>query len=172
MTRILRSILSFLPNVVLIGSGVLLGAVLFARAPTRQDAEFKRYRQGDTAPVVAGYNYRDAPVTVVLFLSTHCRFCQESIPFYQRMTALPEVAKGRARVIGVFDEAPAAAAAYLRQAGLQSVLTGRVDPSGWVGATPALLVVRDTGRVEVSTVGRLTPRSEDSVVGLVTALAH
>ena len=35
-----------------------------------------------------------------------------------------------------------------------------------------VLVVRDTGRVEVSTVGRLTPRSEDSVVGLVTALAH
>jgi hypothetical protein len=172
MTRLIGYLYRLAPNFLLVASGVVLGWALFSGFPARSTADLKRYHQGDKAPSIAEFNYRDAPVTVLLFLSTHCRFCQESVPFYQRMAALPNVASGRARVIGVFDEDGPIASDYLARAGLAILPTARVGAQDWVSATPTLIVVRNTGKVELSAVGKLTSASEESLLRLVTALAQ
>src|SRR5262245_36452300 len=91
MARLVKLLVHLGPSLLLIAGGVAIGWALFAPSPSRTAQDVQRYHKGDSAPLVIGYDYYASPVTVLIFLSTHCRFCKDSIPFYQRLAALPTV---------------------------------------------------------------------------------
>lgn len=103
-----------------------------------------------------------ARTSLVMMLSTTCRFCTESAPFYK--TLLRANADQNVYVVGIFPQNFDAAATYLKELELpvQDIRQGDLTALGITG-TPTLLLVAPGGRIERAWRGRLSPEQEDEV---------
>lgn len=59
------------------------------------------FRPGQRAPSISGVNYASADRTLVLILSTNCKFCRMSAPFYREMASKLDA---RHRMVAVFPQ--------------------------------------------------------------------
>lgn len=132
-----------------------------APAIDQQLAAPARIKTGDILPTIKNWDYADvAPKGVILFASTACHFCQESLPFYQKLsTGL----KGKFTL--VYQEDAAEVAKYLKDNGYTK--NYRVIPSFEpfkVSAYPTMAIVNDKGEVQEVRVGKLTPALEKEFI--------
>ena len=122
---------------------------------------------GDRLPRAPGIDWSRHKRTLVLALNSGCHFCEESASFYR---TLVREKRGRApksdgvAIIAVFPNDADAVQRFLRndQLALQSIAS--VPLAAWgVVATPTILLVDSTGRVDRSWLGVLTPQQESDV---------
>jgi hypothetical protein len=117
------------------------------------------YAVGDQMDAVDGVDFRGSERTLILALREDCRFCRDSMPFYQKLTTAAGAATGRAfRLTVLSTDSQAALSAYLRANGVEvddvvSYQSGALKIPG----TP-LLILLDRGGV-VQRVWRGRPRS-------------
>ena len=102
--------------------------------------------------------------TVVLVLSTNCRFCTESAPFYNQLVSTAS-RQSEVRLIAVFPQEIDAAKTYLKSisVSLPDVRQASFGPLG-ISGTPTILLVDNTGLVTEAWVGRLGPNGEKDVL--------
>jgi hypothetical protein len=119
-----------------------------------------------TRLTLPGVDWAEADRTLLLALSTQCRYCTESAPFYRRLAA--EAAKRRnVRLVGVLPQRADESGAYLSRHGVALGRTVQASPDVLgVRGTPTLILVDGSGAVVKSWVGRL-PEGEEADV-----LAH
>lgn len=121
---------------------------------------------------LTGANWAGRERTLVLVLSTTCRFCSDSMPFYQRIAA---EAKRTAAVhlTAVFPQSADAAKRYLAQAGLavDEVLQVPMASLGLRG-TPTLVLVDSQGVIVRVWPGRLPAALEAEVLDAVKATSR
>jgi hypothetical protein len=102
--------------------------------------------------------------TLVLALSTSCRFCTESGPFYQRLAQerakIPNI-----RLIAVFPQPVAEGQKYLSDLGVtvDEIRQERLDSIG-VMATPTLILANADGAVSESWIGKLPGEKESELL--------
>ncbi len=109
--------------------------------------------------------------SLLLVLSADCRFCTESMPFYRRLVARPEVQSGQVRLSVVSMEPLERMREYLREHDLAATHVMTVPESGLrVGATPGVVIATRAGVVRESWLGSLPPREEKRVFDALTAL--
>lgn len=113
-----------------------------------------------------GYDWASANVTLLLALKVGCRFCEASMPFYQRLMYLANNHRLPANVVAVFPDLPSAMQSELREwlPGLKAIGGVSLDRFGVTG-TPTAFVVGPDGSVRSIWAGRLSPVRE-------TALLH
>lgn len=101
--------------------------------------------------------------TFVLYLSTNCRYCQESSPFYQ--TLAKEAASKGVPLVAVFPQDVEAAKTYLKSHDIDitQVVSNSLASIG-VAATPTLLVVDDKGSISEFWRGKLNSDREKQVL--------
>lgn len=101
--------------------------------------------------------------TVVLAISTECRFCNASSGFYRQLTS--RCGRAGVRTIAVMPQPVAQARSYLsaRDISVDEVSQENLPKIG-VYATPTLLAVDRKGVVRKEWVGELTKGTEDRVV--------
>ncbi|MGB7209514.1 MAG: redoxin family protein [Pyrinomonadaceae bacterium] len=101
--------------------------------------------------------------TLVLYVSTKCRFCTESGPFYQRL--VQENALKNVKFVAVMPQPVEEGREYLTKLGVKidEVYQTPLQSIG-VRSTPTLLLVNDSGVVTDSWVGKLQPEREDQVI--------
>lgn len=101
--------------------------------------------------------------TLVLYLSTKCRFCTESGPFYQRL--LQESAGKNVRFITVVPQTVDEGREYLNSLGVKidDVYQNPLQSIG-VRSTPTLLLVNESGVVTDYWVGKLKEDKESQVL--------
>ena len=104
--------------------------------------------------------------SIVLAISTWCRFCKENLPFYRELS---KEVQGKLSVFAILPQKPQEADQYIYGAGLQgvAVVSGDLKNIG-VYATPTLLLVDRSGRVKQAWVGEL---DDDGQRQLVASLA-
>jgi hypothetical protein len=114
-------------------------------------------------PVDATDGGRTAALLAVL--SSECRFCTESMPFYKRLMAHPKVAAGGVKFQVVSVQPPGVMRAYLSEHGLapSAVLTA-AETGAYVRGTPSLILTDSQGVVIDSWSGALPPEEERKVV--------
>jgi hypothetical protein len=154
-------------NLVFVTVAAILAAVV-AREQFVGADQMRRppgYAKGEPAPELQGLDFSRQERTVVLFATTRCRYCAESMPFYQRLGETVAGRRGTARFVVVSPEPAAALQAYLqgRQVSPSAVLS--VEPrSVRVRGTPTLLVVDRRGQIHDAFEGKLTPSQEEAVL--------
>ena len=159
--------LELLANVAIIVVALLLGAVLVKRyllpQPTNARAADARIQPG-TKLSLPGMEWGRSDKTLLIVLSTQCRFCTESAPFYQRL-AREQSRAGRARLVAVLPQSVAEAQKYLGEHGITVDEVRQVSPDA-VGAagTPTLIMLDSAGSVVESWVGKLPPDKESEVI--------
>ncbi len=158
--------IELLANVAIIVVALLLGAVLVKRylLPQAPSPQAQSRIQPGTKLSVPGIEWGKNERTLLLVLSTTCRFCTESSPFYQRL-AQEKARKGGVGLIAVLPQSVSESQKYLnglgvpvddvKQAGLDAVQ---------VRGTPTLIVADRTGAVLESWVGKLPAEAEAEVL--------
>ncbi len=164
-------------------ASIILAAILFSvvlakfylgQAPDKKDktppppVTQNVLQKGDVLSI-PNVNWRNGQ-TLLLALSTSCRFCTDSAPFYQRLSKDP----GDTRLVAVFPQENSEGERYLSNLGVKvdDVEQASLGDLGILG-TPTLVLVDSTGKVINKWEGALSPAVESEVIGqLKTALAR
>ena len=169
-TRVAR-ILEMLANVAIIVAAVLFSAVLIKsylrsspesklQATTSAVTE-KLLQKGDVVSVV-DVDWSRNGRTLLLALSTTCRFCSESAPFYQKISK----DHGDTRLVAVFPQVNAEGERYLEKLGVKVDEVKQVSFTELgITGTPTLLLIDKTGKVTNLWEGALPPERESEVLG-------
>jgi hypothetical protein len=110
-----------------------------------------------------GVQFPPRSKTLIVAITTNCHFCRDSEPFYKELAG-----KSASRMVAVLPQPQSEAEQYVHQAiapGVQVVSTS-LDSLG-VSATPTLLLLDDSGRVEKAWVGKLDGPGQQQVQSLL-----
>ena len=119
--------------------------------------------------VLPGVDFSKSDRTLVVVASSQCRYCANSIGFYQRISALDARRTRRLRLIVVGREDRNILASYLEQQELEVDDVVRVTPDTTPSAvTPTLILVGREGTVKDIWRGQLPPAGEDNVMRAVS----
>ncbi len=161
--------LEAIANVTVIVMALAVGYVVLGRYA----ADFRTPR-----PVSAGDRLEAAPDldwtrhrhTLVLALNTGCHFCEQSVPFYQKLASAQPAARDDLELVAVFPNDPDSVRQYMSREDLRirSVSAVALDKLR-VDATPTIFLVNSSGRVERAWIGTLTPNEELDVLKVVSA---
>jgi hypothetical protein len=129
-----------------------------ASSPGQQAAATKplSYQTGDRLdlPYLAP---SAADRTVVLFVRSGCRFCTDSMPFYDRLTRDSKARFGeRVRFVVITPDDGATAASYLRSHGVTvDQIVPSTPPPRKIWATPTVVITSRNGLVDNAWTGQL-----------------
>ena len=108
------------------------------------------------------------PQSLVLFLSTDCKYCLHSIPFYQKLIEANKTGTRHTPIIAVFSNDKADVDNYLRIHKLEIPTLTNADYSEIkIPKTPSIVLVDNTGKIVKSWAGELTPGNQEKVLGLI-----
>jgi peroxiredoxin len=167
-------------NVGIVVISLLLSLIVLDRylgLSTRDQAEFAQMNKGrppsSARPPaedligkqvpVSSINWTDSSKTLVLVLSTTCRFCTESAPFYSRLAE--ERSRSGFKMVAILPQEAQEANRYLETHNIKvdHVVTGSPSSVG-VSATPTLLLVDQAGTILDHWRGKLPSDKEESVI--------
>lgn len=156
-------------NVAIIVVALLLGVVLVKRFLLPGDAADAARRAdprvaAGTKVALPGEDWAGNGRTLLLVLSSDCRFCTESAPFYQRL-ARDTAGRTGLRLVAVLPQEVGAGREYLQRLGVPIGEVRQAAPSV-VGAqvTPTLILIDGGGVVTHSWVGKLAVAEESEVL--------
>lgn len=157
-----------LANVAILVVAVLLGVVLVSRyllpASSRPaGGESTRIKPG-TKLSLPGVDWGKGDRTLLLVLSTSCRFCTDSAPFYRRL-AQEKAGNGGVSLLAVLPQSVGDSQKYLNDLGVavDDIRQASLEDAQ-VRATPTLIIADRTGSVIESWVGKLPAEKEEEVL--------
>lgn len=110
---------------------------------------------------------------LLLVLSTTCRYCTASMPFYARLSSLPEVTSGRVRLTVVSLQTPPQMREYLEKHGLAiDAIVTTIESGFSVPGTPTIVLADARGVVTASWSGQLPGEEEERVVSAIARLSR
>lgn len=147
-------------NLALLGAVLFFGYVAWNREVSTAAPRPVTIAMGTKVANLHGVDYSRGP-TLLLVLSSTCRYCHESLPFYRELVA---ERKG-IQVIAGSAESPEAFSRYLSTANLPVDKAVQMERSEWssVSATPTLIVIDRNGRVSAAWVGLLSDEQQAEV---------
>jgi thioredoxin-related protein len=106
--------------------------------------------------------------TLLLVLQKGCHFCDESAPFYQRLTNVLSN-KPKTHIVAVFPSSLEENRHYLQDKKIDISDIKQIAPSSLgVEGTPTLILVDNKGVVVDEWRGKLTPDQEEKVINRLT----
>ena len=156
-------------HVVLIGLCLLAGGILieqrFFSAPDEEPPGLRNMVGREVK--LPGADWNAAPVSVLLEISSTCRFCNESMPFYRQLMAARQAAAAKVPVIVASRDAVAVIRKHLadEQVDVDKVLHSRLDD--FAPVTPTVYVVDAKGVVRRMFIGKLDPSGEKELLSIV-----
>jgi thiol-disulfide isomerase/thioredoxin len=117
---------------------------------------------GKTVPM-QDVNWKENKKTLILYMSTSCRYCKESMPFYQKL--VKETADKKVEFVAVLPQTTEEATEYFKTQNVEikNVYNSSLSSIGVV-ATPILLLVNDQGVVSDYWRGKLPTEKEAEVL--------
>jgi len=144
MTKLETATHVFLIAVCCLAGGLLIEQRFFP--PTNEEFPPARQLVGREVKL-PGADWQAAPVSVLLQLSSTCRFCNESMPFYRQLTAAGQSGSVKVPVIVASADAVGVMQKHLeeQQVSVNRVLHSRLEGLGT--STPTVYVVDSKGMV-------------------------
>ena len=125
-------------------------------------SDLRGFKEGSIVVGTRNLRFSAASRTLIIATSSHCRYCQQSMPFFRRLT--DKAQSSGVRVLAVALEDTSTNRSFLLQNGLHvddvaAVSEIKVD----IRATPTLILVNSRGAVVASWVGAIAPDKEGAV---------
>lgn len=133
-----------------------------APGTTAQSAVPKTTPVGQAIPL-ENIDWTKNQKTLVLYVSTKCRYCTESGPFYQRL--LKENVSNKVKFVAVLPQTVEEGREYMDKLGIKidEIYQSPLQSIG-VRSTPTLLLVNESGVVTDSWVGKLPPERQTQII--------
>ncbi len=117
---------------------------------------------------IKGVDWGAKRATLVLALSTNCRYCTESAPFYRELTK--NAKDKQVRTIAIFPQPVQDASAYLKNEDMQVDEIRQTPLSAiQITGTPTLLLIDSKGTVQGVWIGKLPAEKEKDVLAKLTS---
>jgi hypothetical protein len=141
----------------------LFGKAYFFAAPPRSSPD--PVKRGTVLRSIEGVDLHKSLRTLVLALSTNCRYCTQSLPFYKElMTRAAKEAAGSVQMVAVFPEQRADVDAYTKTHELPIDSVAGVNlRSLQIPFTPSLILVDSNAEVLGSWGGKLSEEEQKNV---------
>lgn len=160
----MKAKLEAIANVAVILVALAVGYVVLMRyvAPAHTP---RSVSAGDLLPAIPSLDWGQRRHTLVLALNTGCHFCELSVPLYQKLAIAQQPIREDLEVVAVFPNDLDMVRRFMTRENLRirSVSAVPLDRLR-VEATPTIILVNSSGRVERSWVGTLTSRQELDVL--------
>lgn len=154
----------------------IVSATVFARTflstrleppdPPADGQSLTRLQPGDNL-TINGLEWKGSGRRLVVVLSTTCRFCAESAPFYTRLADAAE--RSGVQLVAVFAQSIEDSTRFATGVGLGSAQVVQAYPPAFgVQGTPSLILVDEEGRVIAIWQGLLQPEDEAVVLEKIT----
>ena len=118
---------------------------------------------------VAGLDWKSSAVNVVFFISTHCHFCEESMPFYRQVTEIPGRAPQKLAISAISRDDPELLKGTLSKQHVNLDGVYRAPVIDALSSTPIVLIVDANGIVRRVFEGRLDSSREKDVLKIVAS---
>lgn len=144
---------------------VLIKSYLLTNSEPRSESGFNEgQRVKQLAVSSLNIDWRRNGQTLLLAVSSNCRFCTESAPFYRKLAER----KHNARLVVISPQPVAEGREYLEQLGVyvDEIKQLPLDKLGVTG-TPTLIVVDSAGAITRFWAGKLSPEQEAVVLGVL-----
>lgn len=113
------------------------------------------------------FNWSLSPQTLLLVLSTECKYCTASAPFYGRLVNQTALTRNT-RLLAIFPQAANESREYIAKLDVKiDSLRQAVPASLGVKGTPTLILVDTNGVVIQSWDGMVPPEVENEILALV-----
>lgn len=123
---------------------------------------------GAVLPTLEDWSWASSERHLVLVLSTNCRYCIDSAPFYRQLAALKKSDALDTTVVAAFPESPQSIEQFLGSNGIELPFVAGVGLSDLqVKATPTVILADREGRVLNVWVGQLSQGRVDEVIKTV-----
>lgn len=174
MRRAFR-IVQFGSNIAIIIIAFLLGFVvikqsLFDPAPRTNYSPSRPAQEnlvGKTLPL-ENVNWKENKKTLVIYLSTTCRYCTESSPFYREL--VEEYSSDGTKIIAVLPQPVEEAKEYLKSNGVNIIQVYSTSLSSiGLRSTPTLMLVNEEGVISHYWRGKLSENKEAEVLQKLSA---
>ena len=160
----MKAKLEAIANVTVIVIALAVGGVVLTRYAVSYRAQ-RWVAVGDHLAKLPGLDWSQHRRTLVLVLNTGCHFCQDSVPFYRKLTQ----AADDVQLVAVFPNEAEAVSQFTAHEALSIRSVPAVPLENLhVNATPTLVLMDAEGRVERVWVGVLTSRQETDLLKLVS----
>jgi hypothetical protein len=155
-------------NVIVIVFAVIVGSIFLKDRLSTPAPEPDAVKAGDKLANLDGWDWAAHDQTLVLGLRKGCHFCEDSAPFYQRLTAQQQ-GGSNSTIVAVFPDAADAVKEVVQSEGLRvHALAGVPLERLKISGTPTLLLVDRSGTVMNAWTGMLSPRQELEVMRAAT----
>ena len=154
-------------NIIVILFAVIVGSVFLKDRLSTPAPEPDAVKAGDNLTNLEGWDWSAHDQTLVLGLRKGCHFCEDSAPFYQRLTT--QQGGSNATIVAVFPDSADAVKEVVQSEGLRvHALAGVPLERLKISGTPTLLLVNRSGTVVNAWIGMLSPRQELEVMKATT----
>lgn len=152
-------------NIAVVVIAVVVGLVFLKDRLSPPAPEPEAVKAGDKLPNLDGWDWGAHEQTLVLGLRKGCHFCEDSAPFYQRLTAQQQPGGSSPAILAVFPDPADTVKEVVQSEGLTAhVLAGVPLEKLKISGTPTLLLVNRSGTVLNAWIGILSPRQELEVM--------
>src|SRR5260370_4612075 len=156
-------------NVVVILLAVVIASVFLKDRFATPGPGPNEVKVGDQLSGLHEYSWKAHERTLVLALKNGCRFCEDSMPFYLRLSQLEQSHQIRTHLIAVFPDDPAVVRQVVETQQLTiEVVSGFELGQVKVQATPTLMLVDEQGRVSKVWMGELPAAEEAEVIAAIS----
>ena len=168
LTTAMKTKLEAIANVVVILMALAVGGVVLTRY-VQSSRTLRSLETGDRLATLPGLDWSQHRRTLVLALNTGCHFCEESMPFYQKLAQTQNPDSDNLRLVAAFPNTAEMVTQFMQhdRLNIRSVAGVSFDKLR-VNATPTLILVNSDGQVEQSWVGVLTEREETDLLKFVS----
>lgn len=157
-----------LSNIAIIGVAIALGAIaidryFYSASAKPSDSSQTKIEAGMKMPA-SSIDWSKSERTLVMALSTTCRYCTDSVPFYQKLSE-QKAGRSDVRMVAVMPQNLDEARQYLgeNKVTVDDVVSGDAVAS-LVRGTPTLILVDKGGSVVESWSGKLPIEKETAVL--------
>lgn len=166
MSRLVRKI-EIVANVciIVVAIVVCVAAVRYFRTKASSSQAPTPAMAAGTRINLPNQDWASSGKTLLLVLSTNCKYCSASAGFYQRLIG---AASSNTRFVAVFPQSPEESKKYLNALEVTIDDVKQISPASFgVAASPTLILVNSEGSVINSWVGQLSPDKEAEVLAVV-----
>jgi hypothetical protein len=155
----MKTKLEAVANITVIVVALVVGGAVLSRYLTANRAP-RQVAAGDRLATIPGVEWKQHR-TLLLVLNTGCHFCQDSVPFYQKLAEAQRPGENDLDMVAVFPNEAEMVNEFIAHEKLPIRSVPAISLENLrVNATPTLILVNREGRVERSWVGVLTARQE------------
>jgi thioredoxin-related protein len=165
----MRAKIEMVANVTVVLLAIVIGSLFVKDRFFNPGVQVNEIKVGDKLAHLDGWEWGAHDRTLMLVLRKGCHFCEDSVPFYQRLVVTQQQDGSTTALIAIFPDTADAVKEVMKSEGLDVRGLAGVPLEGLkVSGTPTLLLVDRRGTVLNAWTGVLSPKQELEVMKAVT----